>query len=399
MAEEITKTSIDALVEYLKAHGETEASVLAKALGVSETLIEEWSNILEKSNIVKISYRAGKMYVAPLAITKEGLTEVQHKIEIKKENIINEATAKLTMLNQLNEKVESLSKFVSEGNELLKKKIGPMKESLDELYKIANIAEKKYNEVKERKKEIDNIAERLNKEIDGLRERAQAIEHFQLNTANAERLIEDMHSKMELMHKLLEEEEANRKKALQQLEESEKKLAEGIRAEINAIDDMISANEKELNESKMKSNEYKRSALKLGKELEELGKKATDQVSKDREEIERYVNIIEKSYTDLKYKIEELKKDIGDVTKIDELLRNAQNTIEEVNKAKGPLTEELNKIIEEAKAIEALSKEDIVTSTKKTEELDERTEKVSKEIDQLDNKLSKTDEDIGNAIK
>ena len=399
MSEEITKTSIDALVEYLKAHGETEASILAKALGVSETLIEEWSNILEKSSIVKISYRAGKMYVAPLAITKEDLTEVQHKIEIKKENIINEATAKLTMLNQLNEKVESLSKFVSAGNELLKKKIGPMKESLDELYKIANIAEKKYNEVKERKKEIDNIAEKLNKEIDGLRERAQAIEHFQLNTANAERLIEDMHSKMELMRKLLEEEEANRKKTLQQLEESEKKLAEGIRAEINAIDDMISANEKELNESKMKSNEYKRSALKLGKELEELGKKATDQVSRDREEIERYVNIIEKSYTDLKYKIEELKKDIGDVTKIDELLRNAQNTIEEVNKAKGPLTEELNKIIEEAKAIEALSKEDIVTSTKKTEELDERTEKVSKEIDQLDNKLSKTDEDIGNAIK
>ena len=399
MAEEITKTSIDALVEYLKAHGETEASVLAKALGVSETLIEEWSSILERSNIVKISYRAGKMYVAPLAVTKESLAEVQHKIDIKKENIINEATAKLTMLNQLNEKVENLSKFVSQGNALLKKRIGPIKENLDELYKIANIAEKKYNEVKERKKEIDNIAERLNKEINGLKERAQIIEHFQLDTANAERLIEDMHSKMELMRKMLEEEEANRKKALQQLEESEKKLADGIRAEINVIDETISTNEKELNESKMKSNEYKRSALKLEKELEELGKKATDQVSKDREEIERYMNIIEKSYTDLKYKIEELKKNIGDVTKIDELLRNIQNTIEEVNKAKGPLTNELNKIIEEAKAVEALSKEDIVTSTKKVEELDKRTNKVSKEIDQIDNALSKADEDIGNTIK
>jgi len=76
-----------------------------------------------------------------------------------------------------------------------------------------------------------------------------------------------------------------------------------------------------------------------------------------------------------------------------------KNTIEEINKAKGPLTEELNKIIEEAKAVEALSKEDIVTSTKKTEELDKRTKKVSKEIDKLDNKLSKADEDIGNAIK
>ncbi|MFP3289564.1 MAG: hypothetical protein RXO35_04030 [Candidatus Micrarchaeota archaeon] len=399
MADEITKTSIDALVEYLKAHGETEASVLAKALGVSETLIEEWSNILEKSNIVKISYRAGKMYVAPLAVTKESLAEVQHKIEIKKENIINEATAKLTMLNQLNEKVENLSKFVSQGNELLKKRIGPIKENLDELYKIANIAEKKYNEVKERKKEIDNIAERLNKEINGLKERAQIIEHFQLDTANAERLIEDMHSKMELMRKMLEEEEANRKKALQQLEESEKKLADGIRAEINAIDETISTNEKELNESKMKSNEYKRSALKLEKELEELGKKATDQISKDREEVERYMNIIEKGYIDLKNKIEELKKDIGDISKIDELIRNAQNTIEEVNKAKGPLIDELNKIIEEAKKVETLSKEDIVTSTKKAEELEERTNKASKEIDQLDNALSKADEDIGNAIK
>ncbi|MGC9129625.1 MAG: hypothetical protein ACP5GB_01955, partial [Candidatus Micrarchaeia archaeon] len=280
MVEGVTKTSIDALVEYLKSHGETDAQTLAKALGVTETLIEEWSNILEKSNVVKIIYRAGKMYVAPLSVTKESVEEVQHRIEIEKESIINEAMAQINTLNQLNEKIEKLSEVIKKGDEILKKRMGPLKGELDELYKMSSIAEKRYNEVKKKKNEIDTIAERLEKEARGLKERASSIENFHLNITNVEKLIQDIHNKIGLMHELLEEEEANRKKAIKQLEESERRLANSIKEEIESINNLIFANAKELEESKRINETYKKDAIRLRMELEQKSKKILEEVSK-----------------------------------------------------------------------------------------------------------------------
>jgi hypothetical protein len=60
-------TSIDDLVKYLNEHGETESSELANTLGVGEGLIEAWANALEKAKIVKITYKSGRMYLAPAA--------------------------------------------------------------------------------------------------------------------------------------------------------------------------------------------------------------------------------------------------------------------------------------------------------------------------------------------
>jgi chromosome segregation ATPase len=399
MAEDVTKTSIDTLVEYLKEHGETDTSTLAKTLGVSETLIEEWSNILERSNIVKINYKAGKMYVAPLAVTKGGFEEAQHSIEIEKENIINEATAQLDEINKLNEKIENLSKVISSGNEILKKKMGPLKEELDELYKISNIAEKRYNEVKERKKEVDTIAERLNKELDGLRERASSIERFSIDTANAKKLIQDIQNKIELMQKTLEEEIENRKKAFEMLEKNEKAIVESIKNEINAIREMIIASEREINEAQRLEMQYKKDAITLRRKLDETGKKAIADISKDKEEIEKYYNFLDKKYTELKLKIEDVKKSIGDITTINETLKEAQNSIENINKRKEPLQKELNEIIQEAKSIDALAREDIITGTKKVNELKDKTSKSRSKLGEINKMVSDTDENIEDLMK
>ena len=54
MADQDITTSIDDLVKYLTAHGETESSELAKALGVSENIIGKWTDVLEKAKVVKM---------------------------------------------------------------------------------------------------------------------------------------------------------------------------------------------------------------------------------------------------------------------------------------------------------------------------------------------------------
>ncbi|MGC8662275.1 MAG: hypothetical protein ACP5RT_00600 [Candidatus Micrarchaeia archaeon] len=392
----ITRTSIDALVDYLKVNGEVDVPTLAKALGVSETLIEEWSNILEKSNIVKISYKAAKMYVAPIAVTKESITEVQHGIEIKKESLINEVNAQLSTINQLNQRIDELSKFIQQGKEIFNKRVGPLKSNLDELYKMSTVAEKKYNIVKEKKNEIDIIAKKLGKEIEGLKEMSSTIEHFQMNSADAEKLIEDMQNKIKLMEKMLEEEILSRKKAIALLEENEKKLTNSIKNEISILNDMISANKKSFEEDKKVSAEYKKKVVELRNKLGNIGTKAVNEVMKDKEEMDRYSNMLEAKYIKFMEEIDNLKKSMGDVTKIDEILRNAQQTIEDSNKEKNKLIEELNKILVEAKAVDSISKEDIVSSSKKIDELEGKTNAINRKVNDIGEKVSEAKSGLDN---
>ena len=65
MADKSIETSVDRLVAYLKKNGETEVSFLSANLGIGEDTMTDLVKILEKANIVKITYKLGKMYVTP----------------------------------------------------------------------------------------------------------------------------------------------------------------------------------------------------------------------------------------------------------------------------------------------------------------------------------------------
>jgi chromosome segregation ATPase len=395
MAKPLTTTSIDALVEYLKDHGETDSAALAHALGVSDTLIGEWANVLEKSNIVKISYRAAKMYVAPLAISKEGVSILEHNIEIKKENIVNEVNTQLTAINQLNERLDSLNKFVAGGEEIFKRKLGPLKQQLDELHNVSKEAEKRYEDIKKSKNDVDKIAETLNKEISGLKERAEGIEHFELSSNEAERLLEDMNKRLKLMEAISDDTKKKSEEAINDYRKKIDEVANEIKEEIAALRENILTNERVLNDDKRINEEYKRNALKLKKELDTTSSNALDVAEKRKQEIDRYYGLAEKSYNDLTVKLSELKKEIGDITTVDDTLRKVKSTIDEANKKKEELANELNKILNEAKAINALAKEDIVSNDKKVEDLSKDVSKTSSEIRALDDKVSDINKDIG----
>jgi hypothetical protein len=69
MADQNINTSIDDLVRYLKEHGETESSELARMLNAQESMIEMWAGVLEKAKVTKITYKGGKMYVSLINAT------------------------------------------------------------------------------------------------------------------------------------------------------------------------------------------------------------------------------------------------------------------------------------------------------------------------------------------
>ncbi len=76
MPSKVVDTSIEALVSYLKEHGETDSESLLKALNVDHELLNEWANALEAAKVVKIRYKFAKMFLAPVATQKDEEAEM-----------------------------------------------------------------------------------------------------------------------------------------------------------------------------------------------------------------------------------------------------------------------------------------------------------------------------------
>src|SRR5271157_3411176 len=99
-------TCIDDLVKYLNEHGESDANALANALNVSESIISTWADVLEKARIVKINYKLGKMFISPMAMTKEGVEVARKTVEVKKGVAETELVAQINMINQINTRLD-----------------------------------------------------------------------------------------------------------------------------------------------------------------------------------------------------------------------------------------------------------------------------------------------------
>lgn len=73
MADEIIKTSIDDLVEYLYEHGETNASSLSTALNIGEDTIDAWVDALEKAGLIRVVNKFDMMFLSPTTAVSESL--------------------------------------------------------------------------------------------------------------------------------------------------------------------------------------------------------------------------------------------------------------------------------------------------------------------------------------
>src|SRR5271156_5028815 len=81
---EETRTSIDTLLELLKVKGKSELNGIAIALDVDPRIVENWAKVLETGNLIKISYKVGKMYLEPLNMKPDQQQDMQARIDVTK---------------------------------------------------------------------------------------------------------------------------------------------------------------------------------------------------------------------------------------------------------------------------------------------------------------------------
>lgn len=391
-------TGIDALVKYLNEHGETESVVAAGALAVSERTVEDWAKILEKANIVRISYKLGKMYVALTSGSKAGEKEVKQTVDIKKTILEGELLNQMNIMEKINERLDEFNKFVSGTETLFKSKAGNIKDAVDRIDRFQAEVTDNFNNMKEKKERIDNFAQSIEKEFGSLRSRAEGIESFGVDTENVKSIVDDMKTRTGTMvyevRELLKRYDAEVKEERGRI----LGLSESVKKESKMLRELAAEGERELIEYGRRIGEYKKNASAVIKKAEKDRIVLLDEVAKTEGEVDRLYSAAGNEVVRLNADLEKARKEYGGFAELNDKLKEIRKLITDMSREKEEVEGEINEFSKDLKALETVDSKNVVKGVGAVDRLKKKSSRTSKRLDKAiegTSRLRKKIEDLG----
>ncbi len=361
MADQEIKTSIDSLVAYLKEHGETNISVVASVLGVGEATIIEWSNILEKANVIRIVNRAGRMFLslmeggAPAGKGVAAPTEAEVKVSEESEQMRIEAdiASQIAAVNQISSRIDQFSKSISTVDEMFKTKYKNVKPFLDKVNSVQARIDTFEKKMETNAKHLEEIGGQMQKEFDALQKYSTMLSGFTLDTNNARGIAEDIRGRLNLYNANMDE----MSKALDQLVYRYRKNALEMRRDIRdkteQLVQIVNLEEKQIREYEKTGKDYKRNSEVLIRNADNKRKAIFDEFDKTMSEVKRLSDVAGKDLVELKSKSEELKKQLGDMSGINDTLLSIKKDLDAATEQRNMLLKSLSTMMQDAKALSA----------------------------------------------
>ncbi|MDE1870189.1 MAG: hypothetical protein KGH71_04375 [Candidatus Micrarchaeota archaeon] len=394
MAEgQITTTGIDALVEYLNAHGETEESRLAAELQVNEKVIEDWASVLEKANVVKISYKVGKMFIAPLSLGNVDVKTYKSSLDARKQSAETELVAEMNVIQEMERRISNISKVVQAADDAFKKDGGQLKKDLDELDRIQKESERHYNGIKLEKERIDKISETLNTEMMALEEIAAKIKGFNAGEGDVKGVIDDVKQKMKRYDELTKEFIKGYDQMVRQKRDEIVKIHDETRNEMRSLQEALERQMRQLGENDRLGKYAKHESEKLKSEAERDRTAILNNLDKARQGVNSALPLAEKKILDINSKITELRKNFGELTNLNDSLNGVRDQVAKIRADQQALYKQAEAIRGELKALEYAKKSDI-DKTADLQKMSERITKLKGEGAKIDDSITKAKNDV-----
>jgi chromosome segregation ATPase len=393
MAKQEVTTQIDELVSYLKTHGETSITDLSKALVVGESTLNDWASILEKAGMVKVVYKAGRMFLSPVeATTSESGENVSRIIQAEKEDIQSEVNSQQALLNQITSRINSLQGLNDEINKLFSTKYKDVMGTIKKINTIGNEMNDAYKNAVAKKREIDSLSEDLRQGLERIDKEGSGIASYEADFGGAEEILSDLKKKADeynsLSKGMVKEVEAvsdeYRKRAI--------KLSEEIKKEKESIDSLLSAAEKELHSRKAQSERYAKELSGVKTRMERNKTRVIDDVEKSKNELYRLYDASINEIKDLSQKLESIKGDWNTIIELDSKVNDIEQELKGMQKSRDEIRLEIDSI---NRHIMSLTK--LTSSKKKDEELNKITQtsrSAAVKLKDLNDKVSKAENDM-----
>ena len=342
MPDQAITTSIDDLVNYLNVHGETESEELAESLGVSQEMVETWSGILERANIVKISYRVGKMYVT-MAVSKKTAESAVQSIGARKNTVDMQIAEQVELISQVNSKIEEFRKYVTNIESVYRSKAGEVKKVMDRIDAYTTEIKRTETKLKESKEFIDKFYERLNKELEALAQRSDAIESI-LSQREAKGMLDDFKARLDDMENHRKDVNKQFEKELEEQRRRFVELSEDMNKESKTLTSVFNELGTEI-ESYGKAREaYSDDLDKIRRIAGKEGQKILDNASKTSQEVDRIYSVTEKNITQLNSTLEGIRNRFPEAAKLNDQLSDIKKSVDDLSKQKDEIAGELQEI-------------------------------------------------------
>ncbi len=172
-----TRTTIDSLVELLKKKGKMDLNSISIVLGVDNNVVENWAKVLEKGNIVKISYEVGKMFVSLVTLTPEQEAGVKTQIDARAASLEAQSGSELLSLDKLSQTIGTIKTSVSAAERAEEEQLPEVKKGIAELNRM-------YEAIEQRTKGIEQMAKQAEELYDSVNKRANDLTNM-INTLDS----------------------------------------------------------------------------------------------------------------------------------------------------------------------------------------------------------------------
>jgi len=369
----IIETGVDKLVKLVRERSRISMEDAAKELGVSLTVIEEWSDFLEEEGIISLEYKFTKPFLVGRKLTKIEVETKAKEFKGKKEVFVRKAEGTLSFLER---EAVKLKKVKAEFDKLKKEfgiEIDTIKSDVAELEKYqklkTNLDQQIYVQRTETQKKIDGMAQKI------LREQKRYQEVLTEIKKEGEELKKEKQEALSI-----EESERLLKERLTSL----KAMINEVEKKIIYEDSAIKNSEEHIEKLKTLTDLTKQKLEREKGTLTPLVKKSLEQEKKIQLMQDKILEGITKKGEKIKISKKASKKLKGFFDKKMQVV----NLIEKVNKDRDSLENELMGLIKKAKSFQLVSKssrtgKQMASLEKKFKEVDKKKNTFEREFKKL----------------
>lgn len=392
-------TNIDAFVKFLNEHGETESTVLAATLGVSERNIEEWAKILERSKMAKITYKLGKMFVAPINAPEKSTTEAKQIAEVKKEILGSEIVGQLGEVNRLSQKVDEFNKFVANSENVMRTNSVTIRDTLSKINKLQSEVNVSFNNIKEKKVEVEKFSEELRGMLANLSNSANMKSVASTGNANAKAVVEDLRTKIRVFEESNDQMLASYDKSVKQQRAKIIDFNKSIKKEIDSLKGILSDEERSLQVYEKNLKSYTDESDRMKKRLEKNKTSMLDSMEKTKNDIDTLYSTADRETKKINEILANASKGLEGFNDLMKRMADIKNGAALINREISELRIQLELLQEQLKTAESMGKEKSDQKKAIIEGVDRATQETSKKIGNATSRIERLKKKIDDFSK
>jgi len=381
-------TNIDAFVKYLKEHGETEGSVIAGSLGVSERNVEEWAKILENSRMAKIVYKLGRMYVAPAEELAASTSESRQMAEVKKTIISSDINSQVAYTTRLAERIEEFNKAVVASDNVINTNAATIRERLSRLSKLQNEAASSFNEIKSRKETIDKFSQELGGMIATLSSGA-AVPGIMENRNASKAMIEDLRSKIHLYEESTSQLIRTYDDGVREQRNKLLEFVKSSRAEIDSLKDQLREEERNFQKYEGTYKNFSNESARIRQVVDRSKVDLLDKAAKAQAQISGIYQDAEKQEKELEGILAKAKEGLAGFEELTKKLGEIKKDVADAVKENNDIRMEVEALMQQLKAADSAGRQSNAEKQENIDRIDAGTDKVSKKLEKHEGRLGR----------